>query len=87
MICSVITTTKLRVCVNKAILFPLFLSDDEEDLSTVTPLLVASYIFCYTPFVVSEVTTALTHYEILRATVSAGTQVENPQCEHTLLHS
>ncbi|XP_018516240.1 parapinopsin [Lates calcarifer] len=29
-------------------------SDDEEDLSTVTPLLVASYIFCYTPFVVSE---------------------------------
>ncbi|KAM7418309.1 hypothetical protein PAMA_015768 [Pampus argenteus] len=29
-------------------------SDDEEDLSAVTPLLVSSYIFCYTPFVVSE---------------------------------
>lgn len=32
------------------------LSDDEDDLSTVTPLLVASYMLCYTPFVVSEVT-------------------------------
>ncbi|XP_045898745.1 beta-1 adrenergic receptor-like [Micropterus dolomieu] len=28
--------------------------DDEADLSAVTPLLVASYILCYTPFVVSE---------------------------------
>lgn len=36
------------------------LSDDEDDLSTVTPLLVASYMLCYTPFVVSEVTHALT---------------------------
>ncbi|XP_056227449.1 galanin receptor type 1 [Seriola aureovittata] len=26
----------------------------DEDLSAVTPLLVASYVFCYTPFVVSE---------------------------------
>ncbi|KAF7652416.1 hypothetical protein LDENG_00097190 [Lucifuga dentata] len=30
------------------------LSDDEEDLSSVTPLLVAFYILCYTPFAVSE---------------------------------
>ncbi|XP_059184543.1 galanin receptor type 1 [Centropristis striata] len=29
-------------------------SDDEADLSAVSPLLVASYILCYTPFVVSE---------------------------------
>ncbi|XP_065816991.1 opsin-1, short-wave-sensitive 1 [Labrus bergylta] len=29
-------------------------SDEESDLSEVTPLLVASYMFCYTPFVVSE---------------------------------
>ncbi|KAM3865308.1 uncharacterized protein ACN63O_011008 [Diretmus argenteus] len=29
-------------------------SDDEEDLSTVTPLLVAFYLLCYTPFAVSE---------------------------------
>ncbi|XP_036928067.1 parapinopsin [Acanthopagrus latus] len=29
-------------------------SDDEVDLSAVTPLLVASYLLCYTPFVVSE---------------------------------
>nr|XP_019939358.1 PREDICTED: parapinopsin-like [Paralichthys olivaceus] len=29
-------------------------SDDEADLSAVTPLLVASYVLCYTPFVVSE---------------------------------
>ncbi|XP_035492964.2 visual pigment-like receptor peropsin [Scophthalmus maximus] len=29
-------------------------SDDEADLSAVTPLLVASYMFCYTPFAVSE---------------------------------
>ncbi|KAI3353220.1 hypothetical protein L3Q82_019259, partial [Scortum barcoo] len=29
-------------------------SDDEADLSAVTPLLVASYILCYTPFVMSE---------------------------------
>ncbi|XP_074521318.1 pinopsin [Halichoeres trimaculatus] len=29
-------------------------SDEESDLSDVTPLLVASYVFCYTPFVVSE---------------------------------
>ncbi|XP_040000789.1 beta-1 adrenergic receptor [Xiphias gladius] len=29
-------------------------SDEEADLSAVTPLLVASYIFCYTPFVMSE---------------------------------
>ncbi|KAM8771705.1 uncharacterized protein AB9X84_024781 [Acanthopagrus schlegelii] len=29
-------------------------SDDEADLSVVTPLLVASYLLCYTPFVVSE---------------------------------
>ncbi|CAB1432909.1 unnamed protein product [Pleuronectes platessa] len=28
--------------------------DDEADLSAVTPLLVASYVLCYTPFVVSE---------------------------------
>ncbi|XP_029912444.1 beta-1 adrenergic receptor [Myripristis murdjan] len=28
--------------------------DDEEDLSSVTPLLVAVYLLCYTPFVVSE---------------------------------
>ncbi|XP_029989535.1 opsin-1, short-wave-sensitive 1 [Sphaeramia orbicularis] len=28
--------------------------DDEADLSAVTPLLAASYILCYTPFVVSE---------------------------------
>lgn len=31
------------------------ISDEEADLSAVTPLLVASYILCYTPFVVSEV--------------------------------
>nr|XP_046256897.1 galanin receptor type 1 [Scatophagus argus] len=30
------------------------ISDDEADLSAVTPLLVASYMLCYTPFVVSE---------------------------------
>nr|XP_020477151.1 blue-sensitive opsin-like isoform X2 [Monopterus albus] len=29
-------------------------SDNEADLSAVTPLLVASYMFCYTPFVVAE---------------------------------
>ncbi|XP_040891581.1 parapinopsin [Toxotes jaculatrix] len=29
-------------------------SDDEADLSEVTPLLVASYMLCYTPFVMSE---------------------------------
>uniref|UniRef100_A0A3B4Y9A9 Si:dkey-9i23.8 n=1 Tax=Seriola lalandi dorsalis TaxID=1841481 RepID=A0A3B4Y9A9_SERLL len=29
-------------------------SCNEADLSAVTPLLVASYVFCYTPFVVSE---------------------------------
>ncbi|XP_029377627.1 galanin receptor type 1 [Echeneis naucrates] len=29
-------------------------SDHEADLSAVTPLLVASYVFCYTPFTVSE---------------------------------
>ncbi|XP_037620077.1 parapinopsin [Sebastes umbrosus] len=29
-------------------------SDNEADLSAVCPLLVASYMFCYTPFVVSE---------------------------------
>ncbi|XP_042340367.1 red-sensitive opsin [Plectropomus leopardus] len=29
-------------------------NSDDEDLSAVTPLLVASYILCYTPFVVSE---------------------------------
>ncbi|XP_034543066.1 visual pigment-like receptor peropsin [Notolabrus celidotus] len=28
--------------------------DEESDLSDVTPLLVASYVLCYTPFVVSE---------------------------------
>lgn len=37
------------------------LSDDEADLSAVTPLLVAFYMLCYTPFVVSEVTHALNH--------------------------
>ncbi|XP_042253711.1 visual pigment-like receptor peropsin [Thunnus maccoyii] len=29
-------------------------SDDEADLSAVTPLLVSSYLLCYTPFAVSE---------------------------------
>ncbi|XP_051242110.1 beta-1 adrenergic receptor isoform X3 [Dicentrarchus labrax] len=29
-------------------------SDDDADLSAITPLLVASYTLCYTPFVVSE---------------------------------
>ncbi|XP_051242109.1 parapinopsin isoform X2 [Dicentrarchus labrax] len=37
-------------------------SDDDADLSAITPLLVASYTLCYTPFVVSEVTlTTYTH--------------------------
>ncbi|XP_056266062.1 uncharacterized protein si:dkey-9i23.8 isoform X3 [Pseudoliparis swirei] len=31
-----------------------WISDDEADLSTVSPLLVASYMLCYTPFVASE---------------------------------
>ncbi len=31
--------------------------DDGADLSAVTPLLVAFYMLCYTPFFVSEVTT------------------------------
>nr|XP_020477150.1 C-C chemokine receptor type 8-like isoform X1 [Monopterus albus] len=30
------------------------IDDNEADLSAVTPLLVASYMFCYTPFVVAE---------------------------------
>lgn len=42
---------------------PLCLRDDEADLSAVTPLLVSSYMLCYTPFAVSEVTCALTHYK------------------------
>lgn len=38
------------------VLFCCLHSNDGEDLSTVTPLLVASYMMCYTPFAVSEVT-------------------------------
>ncbi|KAF3687074.1 Visual pigment-like receptor peropsin [Channa argus] len=30
------------------------ISDDEADLSAVTPLLVATYMFCYSPFAVAE---------------------------------
>ncbi|KAF0037966.1 hypothetical protein F2P81_010840 [Scophthalmus maximus] len=48
-------------------------SDDEADLSAVTPLLVASYMFCYTPFAVSEVTNNT------RADLSEGTQVDKPR--------
>lgn len=36
-------------------LFPICLSNEEADLSEVAPLLMASYMICYTPFVVSEV--------------------------------
>ena len=71
------------VCVSKAILSPLSLSDDEEDLSAVTPLLVASYVLCYTPFVVSEVTTALTHGETCQELL----HVVKPQTEHFSTHS
>lgn len=42
-------------------MYHLCLSDDEADLSAVTPLLVASYMLCYTPFAVAEVTHALNH--------------------------
>ncbi|KAL7404723.1 hypothetical protein ABVT39_018544 [Epinephelus coioides] len=42
--CSLLSATGCHVSCNS----------DEEDLSAVTPLLVASYMLCYTPFVVSE---------------------------------
>lgn len=46
-------------CPTLLMLFLFVSSDDEEtDLSAVTPLLVSSYILCYTPFAVSEVTQA-----------------------------
>ncbi|XP_070767829.1 pinopsin [Enoplosus armatus] len=43
--CSLLSATGCRSSCN---------SNDEADLSAVTPLLVASYMLCYTPFVVSE---------------------------------
>ncbi|XP_056266061.1 blue-sensitive opsin isoform X2 [Pseudoliparis swirei] len=43
--CSLLSATGFRSSCN---------SDDEADLSTVSPLLVASYMLCYTPFVASE---------------------------------
>ncbi|KAE8301137.1 hypothetical protein D5F01_LYC01298 [Larimichthys crocea] len=42
--CSLMSAT---ICRSRCI-------SDDEDLSAVTPLLVASYVFCYTPFFVSE---------------------------------
>lgn len=56
----------------------LCLRDDEADLSAVTPLLVASYMLCYTPFAVSEVIYALTHYEITKATERTHTHFSTP---------
>ncbi|XP_044041900.1 visual pigment-like receptor peropsin isoform X2 [Siniperca chuatsi] len=44
--CSLLSATGCRSSCNS--------DDDEADLSAVTPLLVASYMLCYTPFVVSE---------------------------------
>ncbi|XP_053711272.1 uncharacterized protein si:dkey-9i23.8 [Synchiropus splendidus] len=47
LVCSVLTAAGfLRKCSG--------LTDDDSDLSSITPLLVSCYIFCYTPFVVSE---------------------------------
>ncbi|XP_068448065.1 galanin receptor type 1 [Clinocottus analis] len=43
--CSLLNATGCRSSCN---------SDEEADLSTVSPLLVASYMLCYTPFVASE---------------------------------
>lgn len=61
-------------------LFSLCLSDDEEeeDLSSVTPLLVAFYILCYTPFTVSEVTH--THNIFIHETANTCT---NAVCMYT----
>ncbi|XP_034044581.1 blue-sensitive opsin [Thalassophryne amazonica] len=44
LICSLLSTARCRLSG----------TSDEEDLSAITPLLVASYILCYTPFAVSE---------------------------------
>ncbi|XP_029298846.1 galanin receptor type 1 [Cottoperca gobio] len=43
--CSLLSATSCHSSCN---------SDDEADLSAVSPLLVSSYMLCYTPFVVSE---------------------------------
>lgn len=50
------TTTRPVLPPLLSILSPVCLSEDEADLCAVTPLLVASYMLCYTPFFVSEVT-------------------------------
>lgn len=59
----------------------MFASEREADLSAVCPLLVAFYMLCYTPFMMSEVTFSFKHTKKRQLVV-----VEFPRLGFVFLH-